>query len=277
MIRVQPLALLALVAPLALAACDSAPSTTTVAPRPIADSGTVQPDAPAPTDSATPPPVDVPTPPADASQNVPSVPVTSIPGHESLPQDTTHKEGPRLMPAETYIRSYLALFGGLAPLEVQTRARGADGTALFDSWNDYLAALGLPDYRVDQPRGNQTNALMMATFERLGVVLCDRAVERDLRGTLPVAQRVIFAFDPTTAAPTAAEFAARFDVLHRTFLGYPAALAETPRAARFFELYNGTVTRHRATGAAASRFTPEQAGWATVCYGLVRHPEFHAY
>ncbi len=66
-------------------------------------------------------------------------------------------------------------------------------------------------------------------------------------------------------------------MLHRTFLGYPASLAQTDRVTRFRGLYNGTVERHRAMGAAASRFTPEQAGWATVCYGLVRHPEFHAY
>ncbi len=243
---------------LALGACDAAP-------------------AQSPTPTPTPRPTPTPTPADAGPAPVQSVPVTSIPGHETLTQDTTQKEGPRLMPAETYIRSYLALFGNLAPLDVQTRARGADGSALFDAWNDYLAALGLPDYRVDQPRGNQTNALMMATFERLGVALCDRAVERDLRGTLPLAQRVVYAFDGTPANLTETDFAPRFDVLHRTFLAYPARLAQTDRTRRFFELYQGTVTRHRAMGAAASRFTPEQAGWATVCYGLLRHPEFHAY
>ena len=45
----------------------------------------------------------------------------------------------------------------------------------------------------------------------------------------------------------------------------------------FVELYNVTVARHPPTGAAPSRFTPEQAGWATVCYGLALNPEFHAY
>jgi len=208
---------------------------------------------------------------------VPGTPVSMIPGHETLPQDTTRKEGPRLMPAETYIRSYLQLFGGLAPLAVQTRARGADGAALFDAWNDYLASLGLPDYRFDLPRNDQTNALMMATFERLSVALCDRAVEADLRGTQPVAQRVVFAFDGTPSGLDLAGFTSRFDVLHRSFLGYPARLAATDRIARFFTLYQQTVARHTATGAPASRFTPEQAAWATVCYGLARHPEFHAY
>lgn len=208
---------------------------------------------------------------------VQGTPIGMIPGHETLPQDTTRKEGPRLMPAETYIRSYLQLFGGLAPIAVQTRARGADGTALFDAWNDYLASLGLPDYRFDLPRNDQTNALMMATFERLSVVLCDRAVEADLRGTAPVASRVIFAFDGTPSGLDMAGFQSRFDVLHRTFLGYPARLATTDRVSRFYTLYQQTVARHAAPGAAASRLTPEQAGWATVCYGLARHPEFHAY
>lgn len=205
------------------------------------------------------------------------MPVTSIPGHESLPQDTSPKEGPRIMPAETYIRTYLALFGGLSPMAVQNTARGMDTAALFDTWNDYLSALGLPDYRVDMPRNQQTNALMMATFERLGTVLCDRAVERDLRGTLPVAQRVVFAFDGVPTSPDMPTFASRFDVLHRTILGYPAAMAPTDRTARFFTLYRETVARHQATGAPASRLTPQEAGWATVCYGLIRHPEFHTY
>ncbi|WP_437742083.1 hypothetical protein WME73_42910 [Sorangium sp. So ce302] len=41
--------------------------------------------------------------------------------------------------------------------------------ALFDSWGDYLAALGLPDHGLDLPRATQTNALMLAAFERLGI------------------------------------------------------------------------------------------------------------
>lgn len=221
-------------------------------------------------------PVAVDAPPT-AAERVPSTPVTSIPGHETLAQDNTPKEGPRLMPAETYIRSYLALFGDLAPRDVEQRARAMDGSALFDTWNDYLAALGLPDYRVDGPRGTQTNALMMATFERLGVALCDRAAERDLRASLPVAQRAVYAFDGAPTGVDLAGFTSRFDVLHRTFLGYPAALAPSARTGRFYQLYRDTVARHQAPGAPASRLTPEQAGWATVCYGLVRHPEFHAY
>ena len=206
------------------------------------------------------------------------VAVTSIPGHDGLPQDTTHKEGPRLVPPEVYIRTYLSLFGGLSPIDAQTAAKGQDGAQLFDTWNDYLSSLGLPDYRIDIPRQTQSNTLMLATFERLGVALCDRALEKDLLGAAPPPQsaRLIFAFD----APAQLDeegFSSRFDVLHRTFLGYPAALAPADRTARYFALYSDTVARHAVPDAGKSRFSPAQSGWAAVCYGLVRHPEFHLY
>jgi hypothetical protein len=182
------------------------------------------------------------------------------------------------------MRTYLHLFGGLAPLEVQKRARGAEGNGLFDTWDDYVSALGFPDHRLDIPRQIQTNALMVATFERLGVALCDRAVEHDLRpakGQGPERERVIFAFDLPAGPLDAREFAPRFDVLHRTFLGYPAALAPRAREPRFFALYEAIVSEHAKDApnghAGKSRFTPQEAGWAAVCYGLVRHPEFHLY
>jgi hypothetical protein len=211
------------------------------------------------------------------SDAAPTVPVKSIPGHDALLEDTTPKQSPRLLPPEAYIHTYLQLFGGLSPMQTQLAAQAQDKTQLFDSWNDYLASLGLPDYRIDIPRATQTNALMLATFERLGVALCDRAVEHDLSGTAAGAgDKLIFDFDaPDTL--DAAGFSQRFDVLHRTFLGYPAKLAPPDRVAKFFALYNDTVTRHSAKGAAKSRIKPNQAGWANVCYGLVRHPEFHLY
>jgi hypothetical protein len=178
------------------------------------------------------------------------------------------------------MRTYLHLFGGLAPLDAQKRARGGDGNGLFDTWDDYVSALGFPDYRLDIPRQIQTNALMVATFERLGVALCDRAVEHDLRpakgrGPIPIDERVIFAFEMPAGPVDDKEFAPRFDVLHRTFLGYPAALAPPAREGRFFTLYSTIVAEHAKD--AKSRFTPQEAGWAAVCYGLVRHPEFHLY
>jgi hypothetical protein len=202
-----------------------------------------------------------------------------------LSEDTAPKEDLRLVPPEAYMRTYLELFGGLAPLDAQKKARGSDGSALFDTWDDYVSALGLPDYRLDIPRQTQTNALMVATFERLGVALCDRALEHDLKAPKggeapPIAQRLVFAFDlpaPTANKPLEAEaFAPRFDAMHRTFLGYPAALAPPQRTARFLQLYRDVEASH-AKADPRSRFTPAEAGWAAVCYGLVRHPEFHLY
>ncbi|MEO7092025.1 MAG: hypothetical protein ABI175_02165 [Polyangiales bacterium] len=215
------------------------------------------------------------------SEGTAGIPVQQLPGHAGVGEDHGAKDEPRLVPAEAYMRTYLQLFGGLAPLEVQKKAKGSDGNQLFDTWDDYLAALGFPDYRNDIPRGVQTNALMVATFERLGVALCDRAVEHDLGakgkpGALPT-DRLLFSFEPPAGAMDATKFTAPFDLLHRTFLGYPASLAPTDRSARFLALYQDTVKRHADPAAPKSRFTPEQAEWATVCYGLVRHPEFQLY
>ncbi len=210
---------------------------------------------------------------------VPRLAAAPLPERGHMVEDATPKQDRRLIPAEAYVRTYLQLFGGLAPLEVQRRARGGDGATLFDTWDDYLAALGFPDYRLDLPRGTQTNALMMAAFERLGVALCDRAVERDLKvRPLPfVKDRLVFAFEPPAGAVSEAAFAPGFDALHRTFLGYPARLAPPGRAEAFFALYRDTAARHAEKGAPKSRFTPAESGWAAVCYGLVRHPEFHLY
>lgn len=212
---------------------------------------------------------------ADVPGNVGSMPVQEIPGHENLPVDNSRKEGPRLMNAETLMRSYLSIFGGLAPLEMQTRLRGttpAGNVPLFDAWTDYLSALGVPDYALDIPRFEQTNPLMLAAYERIGVALCDRAVEGDLRGAA-MNQRAVFRFDLTAAPPTDGQLDQRIGVLHRRFLGYPLAMAPDGRAARFRQLYRDTVART----ATRARFSPVEAGWATVCYAFVRHPEFHLY
>ncbi len=203
---------------------------------------------------------------------VPSVPVASLPGHDRLAVDTSPKEGLRMVPPEAYVRTYLQLFGGLAPLAVQKKAKGGDGAQLFDAWSDYLATLGFPDDKQDLPRATQTNALMVATFERLGAALCDRAVENDLRSKKPLAERVVFAFEGE--AKDEASFTTRFDVLHRTFLGYPEKLAPG-RAARFYKLFTDTVARHQKD--VKPKLAPEETGWAVVCEGLIRHPEFHLY
>ena len=173
---------------------------------------------------------------------------------------------------EVYLRAYMGWFGNLAPLDVQNRARPK---GLFDAWDDYLAALGLPDYRVDLPRQTQSNTLMLATLGRLGEALCLRAAEHDLHGKAPpVAQRVVFAFD-AVAKPAAAQFAQRFDVLHRTFLGYPAKLGPPDRVERFFQLYQHVAASH--TGKKNQPLTPDETAWAAVCSALVQHPEATLY
>jgi len=187
-------------------------------------------------------------------------------------QDRAPKEPARLVPPEAYLRTYLALFGAASPSEAQKLARASDNGQLFDNWNDYLSALGFPDHRNDLPRANQTNALMVASFERLGIALCDRAVERDLRG--PTETRQLFKFSADT--DNISVFKTHFDILHRAFLGYPLDLAPADRAAKFYALYETIVLHHGEKGL-KSRFTPAEAGWANVCYGLSRHPEFHLY
>ncbi len=204
---------------------------------------------------------------------------TLEPRGETL-EDTAPKEDLRLVPPEVYMRTYIDLFGALAlkdaPIEVQKRVKAGDGNALFDTWDDYISALGFPDYRLDRPRQTQTNTIMIAGFERLGVALCDRSLERDWKSKppIPTQARIVYAFDPPAGDVDLAGFATRFDVMHRTFLGYPANLAPTQRTARFYQLYRDVEAAHPKTG---KRFTPQEAGWAAVCYGLVRHPEFHLY
>lgn len=201
----------------------------------------------------------------------------------TLLTDTAPKAELRMVPPEVYMRTYLQLFGGLLPSEVQEKAKGKDGNQLFDTWDDYVSSLGFPDYRLDIPRQTQTNALMVASFERLGIALCDRAVEHDLpelakarAAPPPIAQRFVFAFDPVSGAMNQTQFAQRFDVLHRTFLGYPSQLAPNERVPRYFALYNDILSGHSKADP-KSKFTPEQAAWASICYGLIRHPEFHLY
>jgi hypothetical protein len=198
---------------------------------------------------------------------------TALPAHRTRMLDTTPKERRRMMPPEVYLRAYLAWFGGLVPLDVQNRARPK---GLFDAWDDYLSALGLPDYKTDLPRQNQSNTLMLATLGRLGEALCVRAAEHDLHGgKTPLEQRVVFAFEPPAAgAEPEAAFAERFDVLHRTFLGYPAKLAPPGRAEQFHALFEQVAARH-ATG--KHDLTADETGWVAVCTALIEHPETELY
>lgn len=177
-----------------------------------------------------------------------------------------------MVPPEAFLRGYLAWFGEPGAAEVHAKARGWN---LFDNWADYLAALGLPDYKLDVPRATQSNTMMLATIGRLGEALCIRAAEhdlRDLRGKRPLEERRIYAFEPKADA-SLAEFELGFDVLHRTFLGYPLKVAPADRSARFFELYQRVASRHTSGG----RLNAEQTAWAAICAALVMHPETELY
>jgi hypothetical protein len=200
-------------------------------------------------------------------------PPEPLPHAQALAIDTTPKERRRMVPPEVYLRAYLAWFGGLAPLDVQQRAKPKN---LFDAWDDYLAALGLPDYRIDLPRQGQSNTLMLATLGRLGEALCARAAEHDLHGgKTPLAQRVVYAFDATGGGDDAdAAFEQRFDVLHRTFLGYPAKLAPGERVAKFHALWTDVAARH---DKAKNPLTADETAWVAVCTALVQHPEAELY
>jgi hypothetical protein len=111
---------------------------------------------------------------------------------------------------------------------------------------------------------------MLATLGRLGEALCARAAEHDLHGKQT--PRVVFDFAPGAVA-TLDEFGARFDVLHRTFLGYPAALAPAGRTARFFELWKQVAAHHPKKQA----LDAAETAWAAVCTALVQHPETELY
>jgi hypothetical protein len=205
----------------------------------------------------------------------PSAPsATPIPEHEGADIDARRKEGPRLLVAETYLRSYLELFRGLSPEEVERAARGAEPDELFSKWTDHLGAIGLPDHGIDIARARETNTLMLGAYERLAVALCDREAQVELGAT--DGPRSLYAFALAADARERAGFDTRFDILHRTLLGYPAALAPG-RADRFHALYIGVLDRHEGGGATASKLAPAAAAWAAVCQGLVRHPEFHLY
>jgi hypothetical protein len=194
---------------------------------------------------------------------------------EALPHPqiatTSHGGVPgRMLPPEAYLRAYLMWFGGRSPRDVEILARPG---GMFDTWDVYLAALGLPDYKRDLPRQEQSNTLMLAALGRLGETLCIRAAEQDLHRKTPLASRMVFRFELATPSDLAT-FAADVDVLHRKFLGYPLRLAPASRGSRLFELYRAAVARH---AGAVAPLTAEEAGWAVVCTALVQHPEAEIY
>ena len=193
-----------------------------------------------------------------------------LPAHDVVTLDSHPREMRRAIPAEAYLRAYLVWFGGLAPKDVERRAQTG---GLFDTWREYLATLGLPDYKRDLPRQDQTNTLMVSTFGRLGEALCVRAAEHDLHAGAPAGERVVFKFEVRADLDQAA-FVERFDVLHRKFLGYPVRLAPADRVPRFFELYTAVLQRHHGED---KPLRADEAAWAAVCTALVQHPEAELY
>ena len=191
-----------------------------------------------------------------------------LPPHRTYTLDASPKQQRRLVRPEAFLRAYLQWFGGLAPLDMQHHAPAE----LFTEWKDYLAALGVPDYHIDIPGAKQSNTMMLATIGRLAEALCVRAVQHDLETATPVDKRLIFRFQDKSGL-TLDEFAPRFDMLHRTFLSYPATLAPAGRTAKFFALYQQVASHH----AGHPGLPPEHAAWAAICTALVQHPETELY
>lgn len=208
----------------------------------------------------------------ESKDEPPGPSLSDVPGHEGVGVDTRRLQGPRAMPAEVYLRSFMQLFGTSTPAETLALAKGTDGAEVFDTWSAHVAALGLPTYGADVARAGETNTLMMAAFERLGMALCERSAERDFRAG---GGKVVFDFALAEDPLDRNAFDAGFDSLHRTILGYPSLLAPA-RGGAFFDLYRDVVARHGVSGT-TSRLSPAEAGWAVVCEALVRHPEFHLY
>ena len=64
--------------------------------------------------------------------------------------------------------------------------------------------------------------------------------------------------------------------LHDRHVALGAKFAEFGGWSMPLEYPTGVVKEHTADHV-KSRFSPAQSGWAAVCYGLIRHPEFHLY
>jgi len=213
---------------------------------------------------------------------------SALPAPAATPRESFVPREPRLVPAEVLIHSYTAIFGDLLPPEIRKNYGAANAEGRYFGWEQHLSALGLPDYPRDLPRVTQTNTVMVAAFEGLAATLCDRAALHDLTPRLrdatlapelaalvQVKAPPLFAFDAPPGPITIDAFRPRFDVLHRSFLGYPVDLAPPERVADFHALYTEVEARHR--GGQKSSVPPPVAAWSAVCQGLARHPEFHHY
>ena len=184
-----------------------------------------------------------------------------------------------MVPPEVTMRTYLHLFGALAPLEFQKGARGATARASSTRGTTTSPRSGSPTIASTSPaRRRPTRSWWppsSASASRSATARSSTTGKED--AAEPVQERVIFAFDPPKGHVSTAQTSLRGSTcLHRTFLGYPARSRRRERSQRFYALYE-TIAKEHAKAAPKSRFTPDEAGWAAVCYGLVRHPEFHLY
>ena len=179
------------------------------------------------------------------------------------------------------MRTYLQLFGGLAPLDVQKRARGGDGARSSTPGTTTSRRSASPTIASTSRASTQTNALMIADVRaaRRGA-LRSRASSTICKGQAAAARpsALVFAFDLPARARR------RRGRSRRGSTSCTAPSSATRRRsrrrsarARFFQLYRDIVARPR-QGATRSRASPPtRPAWAAVCYGLVRHPEFHLY
>ena len=196
---------------------------------------------------------------------------TALPAHKTRCSTRTPKERRRMVSPEVYLRAYLGWFGGLVPLDVQNRARPK---GLFDAWDDYLVR-ARPARLQDRPAApdpEQHADARDARPARRGAVRARRRARSARRQDAARSARRVRvrcrAATPTTRS------ASGFDVLHRTFLGYPAKLAPGERVAKFHALFTEVAARH---AGAKNPLTADETAWVAVCTALVQHPEAELY
>ena len=146
------------------------------------------------------------------------------------------------------MRTYLhALRRARAARRRRSDARAATAAASSTRGTTTSSALGFPDYRLDVPAADADQRADGRDVRAARASRCATArVEHDLERRRPRARPSSRAPRSSRSTPpkgdvAAAAFAPRFDVLHRTFLGYPASLAPPQRMARFY----AALPRHR--------------------------------
>ena len=160
------------------------------------------------------------------------------------------------------MRTYLQLFGGLAPLDVQKRARGGRRRAALRHVGRLRVGAGLARLPLRHPAADadqRAHGGDVRAPRRRALRPRARARSASAEGRRAAAGASASSSRSSCrqgAGSTWQPSAPRFDVLHRTFLGYPAPLA--PAAAHGALL--PAVPRHRRLGTPRptpkSRFSP---------------------